>query len=266
MKQIAVPAVLLGALATRVVACDLCAVYSAAESRGEIGKGLYAGVAEQFTHFGTLQEDGHKVPNEANQWLDSSITQLLLGYNFNERVGVQFNLPLIHRSFSRPEGFETDRDTESGLGDSLLLGHLQVLRNESQDGTFTWNLLAGVKLPTGSSDRIAEELDEVEVPGAPESGIHGHDLALGSGSWDGLVGTSVYGRWQRAFATASVQYAIRSRGVVCRSASGSSRRTGGIWRKHASPSRPRPPPVGVRAAFNTEWRGPRRRRTARLRP
>jgi hypothetical protein len=199
-------------MATQVVACDLCAVYSASESRGEIGKGLYAGVAEQFTQFGTLQDNGTQVPNESNQWLDSSITQLLLGYNFNERVGVQFNLPLIYRSFSRPEGFETDRGTESGLGDALLLGHLQLFRSESQHGTFTWNLLGGVKLPTGSSARIAEELDEMEVPGAPESGIHGHDLALGSGSWDGLVGTSVYARWKRAFATASVQYAIRSRG------------------------------------------------------
>ncbi len=213
MKQIAVPAVLLGAMATQVVACDLCAVYSATESRGEIGKGIYAGVAEQFTHFGTLQEDGKQVPDEADQWLDSSITQLLVGYNFTERIGVQFNLPFIHRSFSRPHGFETDRDTESGIGDALLLGHAQLLRSESPDGTFAWNLLAGVKLPTGDSYRIAEELDEHEhEPGAPESGIHGHDLALGSGSWDGLVGTSVYGRWKRAFATASAQYAIRSRG------------------------------------------------------
>ena len=57
---------------------------------------------EQFTHFGTLQEDGHKVPNDANQSLDSSITQLLLGYNFNERFGLQVSVPIIHRSFLSP--------------------------------------------------------------------------------------------------------------------------------------------------------------------
>ena len=43
-------------------------------------------------------------------------------------------------------------------------------------------------------------------------GIGGHDLALGSGSYDGMVGTGIYGRWKRGFVTASVQYSIRSEG------------------------------------------------------
>ncbi len=193
-------------------ACDLCAVYSATEARGEIGQGWCAGVAEQFTHFGTLQEDGREVPNDVGQRLDSSITQLFAGYNFNGRVGVQLNVPLISRTFRRPEGFAIDTGTESGLGDVLLLGHFMPFRYEAMDWTFSWNLLGGVKFPTGDSGRIAEELNEVEVPGAPESGIHGHDLTLGSGSVDGLVGTSVYARWKRLFIGASVQYAIRSEG------------------------------------------------------
>ena len=193
-------------------ACDLCAVYSAAEAHGEIGRGVFAGVAEQYTRFGTMQEDGHKVPNEVNQWMDSYITQIFAGYNFNSRVGVQLNLPFIVRSFKRPEGFAIDRGNESGIGDLLLTGHLNAYRYEAMDWTFNWNLLGGVKLPTGDSGRIAEELNEVEVPGAPESGIHGHDLTLGSGSVDGLIGTSAYARWKRLFLGASVQYAIRSEG------------------------------------------------------
>jgi hypothetical protein len=50
------------------------------------------------------------------------------------------------------------------------------------------------------------------VPGAPESGIHGHDLTLGSGSVDGLVGTAVFARRKRAFFSGNVQYAIRTEG------------------------------------------------------
>ena len=193
-------------------ACDLCAVYSATEARGDIGQGLFAGVAEQFTHFATLQENGHQVPDEVGQRLDSSITQLFAGYNFSHSVGVQLNVPLISRSFRRPEGFAIDRGTESGLGDISLTGHLNAYRYESMDWTVSWNLLAGIKLPTGDSGRLAEELNEVEVPGAPESGVHGHDLTLGSGSVDGLVGSSVYARWKRLFVGASVQYAIRAEG------------------------------------------------------
>ena len=208
-------AVLGAACAQPLVACDLCSVYAANEARGEIGKGFFAGVAGQFTHFGTLQEDGHKVPNDAHQSLDSSITQVLLGYNFNERFGVQVSVPIIHRSFQRADGFDIDRGTESGPGDVSLIGHAQLVRRESKNGTFAWNILGGVKFPTGSTRRLHEEVDElnaVEVEGAPESGIHGHDLTLGSGSFDGIVGTSVFARYRRAFIGASAQYFIRTKG------------------------------------------------------
>lgn len=212
MKHSGLFLTLVTTLATPVVACDLCSVYSANQARGEIGKGFVAAVAEQFTHFGTMQEDGREVPNEVGQYLDSSVSQLLVGYNFNERIGVQFNVPVVYRSFKRPEGFDIDRGTVSGVGDVSLTGHLQAFRSESKNLTFGWNLLAGVKFPTGDSSRIAEELNEVEVESAPESGIHGHDLTLGSGSFDGIVGTSVFLRSHRVFLTASAQYSIRSQG------------------------------------------------------
>ena len=209
-------AVLAAACAQPVWACDLCSIYAANEARGEIGKGVFFGAAQQFTHFGTMQEDGRKVPNDANQFLDSSITQLLLGYNFNERFGLQFDMPVIHRSFQRADGFDIDRGTESGIGDGSLVGHAQVIRHESKDRTFAWNVLGGVKFPTGSTRRLHEEVDELTAPppplGAPESGIHGHDLTLGSGSFDGIVGTSVFVRYKRVFLGASAQYSIRTKG------------------------------------------------------
>lgn len=193
-------------------ACDLCAIYSAQRTEGQAGRGFVAGVAEQFTHFGTLQLDGQKVDNPTSQYLDSSISQVFASYYFNPRLGVQFNLPVIYRSYQRPEGFDIERGTESGLGDVSLLGNVRLYRADRGDWTLSWNALGGVKFPTGSTDRLAEEFAEVEVPGAPESGIHGHDLTLGSGSYDGLIGTSVYVRWRRAFLSAQVQYAIRSTG------------------------------------------------------
>jgi hypothetical protein len=80
-------------------------------------------------------------------------------------------------------------------------------------------VVGGVKFPTGCSDRLKEELEEHEGEGEEgeehhheESGIHGHDLALGSGSYDGIVGTSLFARWKRLFATGNVQYTIRTIG------------------------------------------------------
>ena len=195
-----------------VGACDLCNVYHAPLAHGLVEKGFHLAIAEQFTHFGTLQEDGNEIPNPSDQYLDSSITQIAAGYHFNDRLGLQFNLPVIYRSFRRTEGFAIDKDTESGIGDGSLVASYVVLRRDRTEWSFAWRVAGGVKFPTGNSDRLQEEENEVEIPGAPESGIHGHDLALGSGSFDGLVGTDAYGRWHRWFLTAGTQYAIRSEG------------------------------------------------------
>ena len=86
-------------LAAPAVACDLCSVYNAPLAHGVIEQGFHLAISEQFTHYGTLQLESHEVPNEAGQFLDSSISQAVLGYHFNDRFGVQFNLPVIHRSF-----------------------------------------------------------------------------------------------------------------------------------------------------------------------
>ena len=210
MKTISIGLFLAGAVAAP--ACDLCSVYNLNAAEGSRNQGFSFSVAEQFTHFGTLQEDGHRVSNPAHQYLNSSISQAVLGYTFHDWASVQFNLPLIYRAFQRPEGFATDRGTESGLGDASLVVNFTPLRLEHMHTTFNWNVFGGVKFPTGDSDRLKEEFNEVELPGAPESGIHGHDLALGSGSYDGLVGTGIYGRYRRGFFNASVQYSIRSTG------------------------------------------------------
>jgi hypothetical protein len=212
MKAIATVSCALTTFSLSAIACDLCAVYSAEQAK-ETRPGWSAGVFEQYTDFGTLQEDGKQVSNPADQKVDSSITQLLLGYRFNERVGVQFNLPIIDRWFRRPEGTTIQTGSESGLGDVSLIARVRLYEHSSDDASVALNLLGGVKFPTGDAGRLKEEQNETPPPpGFPESAVHGHDLALGSGSFDGLVGGSVFARWRRAFFAASLQYAIRTEG------------------------------------------------------
>jgi hypothetical protein len=195
------------------LACDLCAVYRSLEAKSP-SEGLNIGVFEQYTHFGTLLQDGHRVANPAGQRLDSSITQFIIGYQVNDKFGIQLNTPYINRSFRRPTPTgSSDRGTESGLGDLSLIGHYRAFQHSTEETILVWDLVGGVKFPTGSSNRIKEELTESEPdPGVPASGIHGHDLALGSGSYDGIVGTALFASWQRLFVSAALQYSIRSRG------------------------------------------------------
>jgi hypothetical protein len=233
-------------------ACDLCGCYTPqmeamsqtevsdfgqtapiANGRGNWLSHVYVAVAEQFTHFGTLQFDGHEVDNPTGQYLDSSITQLVAGYNFNSRFALQINVPLIYRSFERPEGFAIDRGTESGLGDVSLLGKFILFHTtmgehrsvnaddpkhphfEKHEPDFTASalLIGGVKLPTGGTNRLKEEFNEVIVPGAPESGIHGHDLTLGTGSYDSIIGGQTSLRYKSFFFQADAQFTVRGDGA-----------------------------------------------------
>lgn len=231
-------------LTAQVRGCDLCGCYTpqletlAASSAAPLGQfvwmsHLYGAIAEQYTHFGTVQLDGHEVANPTGQYLDSSITQVVAGYSFNSRLAVQINLPLIYRSFKRPEGFAIDRGTESGLGDISLLGKYVLFHTESggrrevnfddpkspkleerePDFTFSGVFIGGVKFPTGDTSRIKEEFHEVEVEGAPESGIHGHDLTLGTGSYDGIFGGQASLRYKNFFWQEDLQFTLRGDGL-----------------------------------------------------
>lgn len=211
MKKV-LAGVFLAAAVSGADACDLCAIYSAANASG-LQPGWQASVFEQYTYFGTLREDGKRVANPVGQRMDSFITQLVLGYQFDNRIGVQVNVPWIYRTFRRAEDGAVDKAVVSGLGDVSVAVHGRVFEHVENDWLVSVAALGGVKFPTGNSGRLREELNEMEPPpGAPESGVHGHDVALGSGSVDGVVGVSAFTSWRRLFVTAEVQYAIRTTG------------------------------------------------------
>ena len=215
----ALSAVVLGILAVPAYACDLCAVYTAQLADGQGSEGWFAGVAEQYTRYDQLREDGDRIP-DGGQYLKSSVTQLVLGYGINTRWTVQANLPYIDRQFKRPEGDGFDRGSVSGIGDVSLTAQYLAYRHDDEDSTFTLRLLGGLKFGTGDSDRLREELDEDHHDDGDEhgdsipNGIHGHDLALGSGSTDIILGTSIFGRQGRWLYSGEAQYALRSQGDI----------------------------------------------------
>ena len=199
-KRILVFAVLAAASAQPVWACDLCSIYSATEAQGG-GKGFFAGVAEQFTEFGTLQLDSRKEAGDG-EYIDSLVSQIFAGYNFNKYVGVQFNLPIIYRAY----GSDVMHDSVSGIGDVSLVGNFRLYQKAVDNFTFNWTALGGIKFPTGDSSKL--NTPDSALP----DGIGGHDIALGSGSFDGLVGTGFSARWKRIFLDDQMQYGIRTEG------------------------------------------------------
>lgn len=216
---------LLGARA--VSACDICAIYTATVMQ-ETRTGLRLGIGQQYTHFSTLKVDGDEASNPADERLDSSITQLVVGYQIHPRVGVQLNLPLIARDFRRLTANGRQNGDESGPGDLTLSASVLAWSHVSERSVINLSLLAGLKFPTGDTGRLNEEkgphprdvlndnLLSIDRGGVAHeevaSGIHGHDLALGSGSFDPIIGARLLATWDDFYWTTALQYSIRTRG------------------------------------------------------
>lgn len=217
----------------QAIACDLCAIYTADEIKSGSHEGFSVSLAEQFTSFHALQNNGDHVENNAHQSLSSSVTQIVGRYNFSADYGLQMALPLISRNFKRPEGGEIHTGSESGAGDMSIVGFLTPVSYASDDFLLRLGIKLGIKLPTGDSDRLREETEEEheeeehferaslessilhaghEHSDEIESGVHGHDLALGSGSTDYILGWSLFVEKARVFAAADMQYIFRTEG------------------------------------------------------
>lgn len=207
---------LLGALARPATACDLHSLRTASAIEDD-SPGFRLGLAEQWTHYGTLQDGDDEIGNPDDQFLNSSITQVVAGYRFAERLAAEVRLPLIRRHFQRPKhhaGVETD--SETGFGDLAVLADWTAFRRDTDASTFRVDVAGGLELPSGNPDRLGEEggaHHHADADPETESGIHGHDLALGSGSVDGLVGLELFWARERVFFLAGLSYAIRGEGA-----------------------------------------------------
>ena len=160
-------------------ACDLCAVYSADNARGESEAGFLFTLSEQFIPYRTVQKDGEELPPNPTLdsiYLDSSITHFVPGYNFSERFGLSLNVPFVYHRFRRielqPTGFLTEEGTVSGLGDVALIGRFRVWRFSQPNLAFSANLLGGVKFPTGVSERLNSEVALTQAFASTPGGAH----------------------------------------------------------------------------------------------
>jgi hypothetical protein len=226
--------------ASAVDGCELCAIYNANGANGQFTGGLTLTLEEQFIPFDTTQLGGHEVDLPYPNYLDSSITHIVATYNFTERLGLSLNLPIIYNSYEQTElryfppgavPFGTsqlvhEKGQEFGLGDLALIGRWTVFQHATMRSAVALNLLGGIKFPTGDSSRLDDEVQQDQIflryfapPGQPHdplshsiSPIHQHDLALGSGSFDGVFGATMNARWKRLFFNSQVQYYLRTEG------------------------------------------------------
>src|SRR5690349_1788571 len=84
---------------TAAGACELCAIYNAGSAQGQSQSGFLFTIAEQYIPYDTPQFDGEEVSIAKPSYVDSSITHLVPGYNFNSWLGVSMNIPVTYLNF-----------------------------------------------------------------------------------------------------------------------------------------------------------------------
>jgi|SRR5947209_1440159 len=230
MKFLAMAGLLCALVSDPTFGCELCAIYSADSAKGGASSGFLLTIAEQYISDHTLFFEGEKAsadPFFKQAFLDSSFSHFVPGYNFSSRFGVSLNVPIIHRDFrlttlASPSLTLTDESgAVSGLGDIALIGRFSLLQLMKMKYSININLLAGVKFPTGDTERLDREANagkaDLEQFGSGHQhgvfgGVHEHDLTLGSGSFDGVFGITSNFRWKRWFVNNQTQYYVRTEG------------------------------------------------------
>ena len=88
-------------LAGNVLACDTCGCALVPVDERSVAKGWRMGVGKQVSFFDHLQTESVRVANGADQHFASSATQYQIGYNFNEKAGVQVLVPYLDKRYRR---------------------------------------------------------------------------------------------------------------------------------------------------------------------
>lgn len=234
-------------------ACDVCALYSAVQVESPIPHAFRLSIAEQFTSLDRLQTDGHYTENTYNQFLKSSVSQVSGQYDLNQSVSFQAVVPVVSRTWRRIQDSEVQRGSDAGIGDINLLAHYVPLNYSEGDLLARLRVFGGVELPTGDAHYLGEESapghhgggedshgDGEDVGGGDSHGdtheemghhnlslkhngtvhapqadnaVHGHDITLGSGSWDFPLGAGLFSQWGKYIWATDAQYTIRTEGA-----------------------------------------------------
>jgi hypothetical protein len=228
------PALLLLAAVHATSACDFCAVYNADNAARQADNGLWFTISEQYIPFRTTQFESEEINPASPSYYDRSITHLVPGYNFTPRFGISLNIPLTYINFRRRDVrysltnlpiVEVERGSEFGLGDVSLITRFTLFEKRAMEYSAIVTLLGAAKFPTGDDSRLDDEIEQTRIfeaflpPGTPHDplghsigSVHQHNLALGSGSYDGIFGMTANGRWRRYFLNSQVQYYLRTEG------------------------------------------------------
>jgi hypothetical protein len=130
------------------------------------------------------------------EWLAEFSTSVSYGVNDHFTLSLALPFEVVHGFKFVDTGAIDEANAITGLGDSTLMGKYSLLADPVELA-----VIAGIKIPTGSTNQLANSGTPLEPDHQP-----------GSGSWDPLVGVAAARQFEQFTLGASVLYRITSAG------------------------------------------------------
>lgn len=166
----------------------------------------------QFEYIYRRHIEGSNVNRETSkdEKVADTVINLFGQYDFDKNLSVEVNVPFISRAYSRYAPGENLSERETNIGDLVSIVSYNLLAPRSKYDYITWQIRAGVKLPTGDSGYLQQERDPSIVNFSTL--VRGRDIAFGSGSVDVPLGTRLVYAEDDLFAIGDAGYILRTEG------------------------------------------------------
>jgi hypothetical protein len=181
-------------------ACDFCLV-SQGVSPLETQKGTGVRIEQRYLVLTDLYLGTSKVNNREEEKETHWTTQLTAFWSPKEQFTLLAVVPLVRRIGEMTEGGERVTSRQSGLGDVALLGRYAFYQAGADTAKTTAAVLAGVKLPTGTTDGRDAHGEFVDA-----------HLQRGTGSTDLLLGLSASHVRHRLSFSANALFSVNGEG------------------------------------------------------
>ncbi len=209
----------------QAAACDACALYNASRISGHLTGSLSLSINEQYTSYRIAEENAYNT-RSADLTRSYSTTQLNVGYDLSDNLGIQGTLPFVVRNFDEVTNYRADEESETGIGDGSIAINYSPVSIRETDQSVILSFVGGIKLPTGDSGSLSQDsqtetdhADRVIGPATVQHhqlsgipGLSGRTLSIGTGSVDYILGSTLNTRWDRILMLGVAEYSIKSEG------------------------------------------------------
>ncbi len=141
----------------------------------------------------TMYNGDTQITHLKNPIVKRDITNFIIRYGLSKKLDIRFIIPYNNKEKSFTNPFNKNRITlkNKGLGDMAIISRYRLM-NQKKDDPFFFMIGAGIKLPTGDTNK---KFTNINIPGATAGALpvgyrdakDSMDMQLGSGSTDPII-------------------------------------------------------------------------------